>query len=138
MEDPGLWKKVRLQVTRTNLSVLPALLGTGRLRDVCRITVEEAAVTEELLKAEVKHQGLHEMICSSSDKYYLDPCLLAGLVSGLEELLKTDTRLSRKEIENIFEGVAGETEHKGLRIWNVVYNMESWRRNWPGRQQRAD
>ena len=36
-EAPRLWKKARLLVTAKNLSVMPGLLGTWRLKDLSRI-----------------------------------------------------------------------------------------------------
>ena len=44
-DAPGLWQRIRLKVTRNNLSVMPSLMGAWRMRNVrCINFCEEGEV----------------------------------------------------------------------------------------------
>ena len=119
-EAPGLWQRLRIKVTRKNLSVMPSLLGASRMREVRWINIsEEGAVSEELLKEVVKHRGLHKMTFSCNDLSSVDPSLLAKTVNNMEQVWMNDTNVNRNQVEDILVGLTGETKLKRLTILNA-------------------
>ena len=134
-EAPRLWKKARLLVTAKNLSVMPGLLGTRRLRDLGMIHVfEESSVPppegaqcrrillEELLRAVARHPGLNKVTFSSSDLSSVDAGLLARMVHGLDQVWMTDTRLARWKVEDIIGGITGQTKLNVLSMRGLLYS----------------
>ena len=116
-EAPSLWKKIRVKVNWRNTFAMQRLLTTWRMRDVQKIQIsDEGAVSEELRKVVVKHQGLRQITFSCRHMFSVAPRLLAQLVHSLEEVRMTDTPLTRRQVDDIFVGLTGETKLTGLSI----------------------
>ena len=82
-EAPGLWTWAFLRVTSENQSTMLEFLEGRRMKTVRQLRVEE--VSDEVLEAVDRHQGLREMkvfMVTST----LDPDLLARAVTNMEEL----------------------------------------------------
>jgi len=104
-----------LHINSRNISPVSTLLGTGRLSRLKTIKVEK--VTEQLLEAMVEHEGLEEINFSGSDLSSVDPTLLANLVERLESVNLRKTRLTRNQLEVLFNRLGEKrTGLKGLNI----------------------
>ena len=82
-EAPGLWAWVVLRGTWENMSSMAEVLDTRRIRTVRKLMVW--SVPEELLKAVVRHHGLSVMEVGGEVLSILEPSLLVGAVTLLEE-----------------------------------------------------
>ena len=83
-EAPQFWAWVVLGVTRENMSTMPERLGSRRLQAVRKLKVEEwVVVSEEVLQAMVRHQGLRVVVGGGPT---LDIGLLARMVTRFGEM----------------------------------------------------
>ena len=104
-EAPGLWSWVGLRVTRENQSTILEALDSRRLKSARMLSVEE--VTNEVLEAVVRHQGLRLMKVEDAVLSTVDPNLLARAVTRLEELEMEFSQLTLKQREAILTSISG-------------------------------
>jgi len=110
-ERSKLWAWVCLRVTEQNLATMPQILDIERLKSMEKISV--AAVSEELLLAIDRHQGLKVLDASACDFSSIEPGLLARVVAKLEEV-DFNTKLTTEQCDAIFRLATGNNKLKKL------------------------
>ena len=104
--EPLLWDTCVLRVTRKNTTrVIKALGDNRRLRAVRMLTVNAQRVSEELLEAVARHQGLRSVNMAYSDLTVLEPGLLATAVTSLENVNLMHSKLTKQQLEEIFSSL---------------------------------
>ena len=89
-EAPGLWAWVVLRGTWDNMSSMAEVLDSRRIRTVRKLMVW--SVSEEILKAVARHQGLNVMEVGGEGLSVVDPNLLVSAVALLEKGKVENTR----------------------------------------------
>ena len=103
--DPLLWARGVLKVTGENMTaVVEALADSCRLQDVRKIGVE-AEVSGELLEAVARHPGLRRLDMALGDLSLVQPELLAGALSRLEEVKMPSSGLTTLQAEALVTAV---------------------------------
>jgi len=110
-----LWSSSSIHINSHNISPLSTLMGSGMLT---RLKVVEAEkVTEKLLEAMVKQEGLEEVNFFESDLSAVNPSLLATLVERLVKVNLGKTKLTHNQLEVLFNRLGEKkTGLKGLNI----------------------
>ena len=110
-----LWCSSSIHINSNNISPLSTLMGSGMLT---RLKVVEAEkVTEKLLEAMVKQEGLEEVNFFESDLSAVNPSLLANLVERLVKVNLGKTKLTHNQLEVLFNRLGeNKTGLKGLNI----------------------
>ena len=136
-EAPGLWAWVVIRVTRDNVSTMPERLDCRRMWAVRELRVEWGVeVSEEVLMAVARHQGLRVVELKQVNLSSVDPGLLARVVGGLEEVVmcsRPDTRLTVQQWEAIFTAIS----EGGCKLKRLVIYGNNLSRVDPGLLARA-
>ena len=114
-ESPGLWTWVSLpSVSWGRLDTMPEVLGWRRLATATKLRVR--AVSEELLLAVVRHQGLRELEFDCTTLCDTRADLLARVVAHMERVNMVESPLTRDQTEAVFAAISEGTQLKRLEI----------------------
>ena len=113
-----LWSSTSLQISSHNISPVSTLLSSGMLCRLQRVKVEK--ISEQILEAMVAHEGLKEVDFSGSDLSGFNATLLASLVERLERVNLRKTRLTRNQLDVLFDRL-GERRSR-LKSLNIEKN----------------
>ena len=118
-EAPRFWAWV---VLRENMSTMPERLSCSRLQAVRELRVEwRVDVSEEMLQAVARHQGLRVMGMGGAHLSLVDPGLLARVVNRLEEVEMWSLDLTVKQWEEVMiVKVKGDSRLKKLDLSNNI------------------
>ena len=123
-EDPRFWAWVVIRVTRRNMITVPERLESRRMRAVreLRVTVE---VSEEVLQAMARHQGLRVVKMATANLSLLEPGQLAMVVARSEEVDLFGTQLVGQQLKALLTAISsGDSRLKKLAI--SVYKLSSF------------
>ena len=114
--DPLLWAWVVLRVTRENMSTMAEMLASRRLQTIRKIRMQWGLeVSEELLKAVARHQGLRQLDMRFANMATLEPSLLARVVNRLEEVVMKDITLNLRQ----WEAILNEISAGDCQVWKL-------------------
>jgi len=114
-ESSKLWASASVHIHSRNILPVSHLLEYGRLSRVRSVRVER--VTDGLIEVMLGHQGLEEVNFCGSNMSNILPSLLANLVERLEKVNLRKTRLTRRQLEVIFNRLGeNRTKLKGLNL----------------------
>ena len=117
-EEPRFCYMGILSLTRENLNTIPERLDCRRMRFVSELRVEVGVkVSEEVLQAVARHQGLKKLVMNKIDLSTVEKGLIATVVGNLEAVEISQTQLTVQQLEAIITAIgAGDCLVKRLDI----------------------
>jgi hypothetical protein len=110
-EEPRFCYMGILSLTRENLNTIPERLDCRRMRFVRELRVEVGVkVSEEVLQAVARHQGLNKLVMNKIDLSTVEKGLTATVVGNLE---------ARGNIPNTVDSAAVGGNHNCHRCWRL-------------------
>ena len=126
VQAPGLWTLAIFRVDRSNLASMVERMGSRRLQGVRRMVVErDVEVTEELLEAVVRHQGLRELNMTGVDLSNVEPRILASTVNKMEKANLWGTKLTTLQVTLLCQVMKSNSQLKSLNLgWNNLSSVD--------------
>lgn len=117
-KEPRFCSTCSICLTTDKVSTIPERLDCRRMRFVRELRVEVGVkVSEEVLQAVARHQGLKKLVMNKINVSTVDKGLLVIVVSNLEEVEISETQLTVQQLEAIITAIgAGDCLVKRLDI----------------------